>query len=836
MASILVIGVGSTGLAVMEQAQQLYYEFTKKDSPGQHNSAFMFIETDASRQAQRTPNGTTDIVGCSIATHNVTATLTNWKTSPLKGWEWIPDDATVLDAGTGAGGQPIFGRVALWANETAVRNQIQALYQQIGGNVNTNIYLVGALTGGTGTGIFLDLAYMVRQITANNNIYGMFLLPDRTSVGQQTKDVLYENAYSSLRSLDKFSKTENKKNYECTLPGGTKLDNLNAPFQNVQFLTQDFADASASMGSLSDLIQSAGLNLALRYLDLTNQAAPFQDLVNARLVDYTTNVTNGKFTTIGLNMFQYPESLLEEYFTTSLLESDMLNRWIDSNNYYDETNGTLLPISNLQSKLKIEVYQFVQEAIDAALTQCQGNPMLGKSTFNAALQSEIDTIFSGNYQAPSRENYIFSLFDANSRTPKFHAAISGQNTMLRDALIQSIYTKINEESTKYQNLNIVHFIIEEIISDISKIIDDWKKRFRLEGAVAQWNNCWTAQFDERINNKALAFIYKATNCSREWLTEALGGVAKLCYFDAFMPMLQDVANSMANKVGTVQLMTPTGLKLPTLQNADELITKVNDLLDTHKPVSVSARKDSIGGQLSSTNNPQMNFLFSGQTYSDDIKNAESKYKMQTSRLEFKTISQDDLWNYLDLQDIVSIKADMISKAMAFIQGLNLFADTDVVNIMKNLQPSHRLYNKVYTLLNGMPDQIQKDTPAMCHLINTEQFTTHQCLKLICISPVDGTVQTGIVANMQNFKPSQNGSNLAVLPSMKNTVVIYQEYGYLGQVNGAHKTFNPVVHLSYQPQVLTSIKNKISNGNYDEKLRLAYIDTKTLTDTDNLKIK
>ncbi len=835
MASILVIGVGSTGLSVMEQAQQFYYEFTKTDSPGRDKSAFMFIETDANRHAQHTPNGTTDIVRCSIATNNVTATLTNWKKAPQRGWGWIPDDATVLDAGTGAGGQPIFGRVALWANATAVSNQIQALYQQIGGNVNTNIYLVGALTGGTGTGTFLDLAYMVRQITANNNIYGMFLLPDRTSVGQQTKDVLYENAYSSLRSLDKYSRTENGRNYECTLPGGTILNNLNAPFKNVQFLTQDFADASASMGNLSDLIQSAGFNLALRYLDLTHLAAPFQDLVNARLVDYTTNVPNGKFTTIGFNMFQYPESLLEEYFTTSLLESDLLKRWIDNDNYYDK-NGTLLPISNLKSKLKIEVYQFVQEAIDAAVTQCQGNQMLGKSTFNAALQSEIDTIFSGKYEAPSRENYIFSLFDANSRTPKFHAAISGQNTMLRDALIQSIYTKINEESTKYQNLEIVRFIIGEIISDISKITDDWKKRFRIEGTPEQWNNCWTAQIKERIDNKALAFIYKATNCTREWLTEALGGVAKLCYFDVFMPELQKIADSMANKVGTVQLMTPTGLKLPTLQNADELIAKVNGLLDTHNPVSIVARSGSIAGQMSNNSNPQLNFLFSGNSYETDFQNAQSKYQMQPERLNYDNISHDDLWDYLYKQDIVGLKSDMISKGMTFVQSLNLFANTDVVNIMRNLQPAHHLYNKVNNLLNGMPNQIQKDTPAMCHLISTEQFTGHQCLKLICISPVDGNVQTGIVANMRNFKPSLNNSNLAVLPSMKNTVVIYQEYGYLGQVNGAHKTFNPVVHLSYQPQVLTSIKNKIRNGNYDEKLRLAYIDTKTLTDTDNLKIK
>jgi hypothetical protein len=208
MASILVIGVGSTGLSAMEQAQQFYYEFTKKNSPGANNSAFLYLETDKNRLPKVTPNGGTDIKACFLCPQNIDATLNNWQGK----YEWMPTTAQVLNTHSGAAGQPAFGRIALWAEEQSVRNIIQALYNQINGNAQTNIYLVGSLTGGTGTGIFLDLAYLIRQITNNNNIYGMFMLPDKNNVGQTTKDVIYENAYTSLFSIDKYSKADTKTN------------------------------------------------------------------------------------------------------------------------------------------------------------------------------------------------------------------------------------------------------------------------------------------------------------------------------------------------------------------------------------------------------------------------------------------------------------------------------------------------------------------------------------------------------------------------------------------------------------------------------------------------
>lgn len=832
MASILVIGVGSTGLAAMERAQQFYYEFTKKNSPGT-NSAFMYLETQGDRKPETTPDGETDITACYLCPNNITATLKNWEDS--KQWNWLPSDASVLNTHSGAAGQPAYGRVSLWEQETNVRNTLSQLYAKIGGDASTNIYVVGSLTGGTGTGIFLDIAYMVRQCTHNNNIYGMFMLPDRRNVGNSTMDMIYENAYSSLRSLDKFSKIELKKrtNYKCILPGGTDISNLCAPFYNVQFFTQDFSNASASLVGLPQLVQSVGFNLVLRMLDVDNQQAPFQALINAKLVDYTSNVPDGIFTTIGLNMFQYPESLLEEYITTKLLVEKMLNRWSDTQNYFDN-HGAAAALTTLNARIKSEALRFVHEAIEDAVTKCMGHQFLGKSTFKVALEGEIAAIQSGNYQAPSLENYIYSLYDANSQAAnKFYAAIAGQSTTLRDALIESIAKKIEEVSTTYQNLIVVQTWLQQIADALDNVSKDWLHQFKIDGTPSKWNNCWSDLQQNRLSGK---LAYALTGTVREWYYEALMGAATLCYYNAFIPMLHAVQDAMLNRNGSNGISTAAGVLLPTQNDWRAIAAKVAKLLNSQDNQSITSRMENLHGQMVKNSNSQINFLFNGNSCDDDIKVAEGKYQNDGKHLAYSDLSHDSLWRFLYANDVVALRGQMISRAMSFIQQMNLFANTDIVQIMTHLQPNHPTYNKVNRILTGMPAEIEKDVPAMASLINTEQFADHNCLKLIVASPLADNNAAGIVAQMQNFKPSPNASNYVQLPSMKNTVVIYQEYGYLGMINGIHKAFNPLIHLSYQPQVLRAIQTKLENNNFDESVRLAYIDKATLVDTANIKIK
>lgn len=834
MASVIVIGVGTTGLDVLERAQQYYYEFTKAEGPD--NASFMFIDT-AKREPKTTPNGKTKIQKCHIGTDNIESILSQWRQS--KKYDWLPSDAEVLNQHDGAANQPAIGRVALWANSDAVYAKIHQAYEDVQGDADTNIYIVGSLTGGTGTGIFMDLAYLTRKAcSGNQNIYGMFLLPNRHQVGSDGMDLLYENAYTSLRTLDYYSVSKNAidaedaaSNYECVLPNGTSLNSAKVPFKNAQFFTQDFSNEDASLKTLTQLIQSVSFNLVLRLLEVNNQGAAVQSTVNSKKVDYFSFVKKGLYTTVGMNVYQYPEALLEEYLTTSLIERDILNRWVDQENYID-AHGEKYSLQTIKARIKNDSKRFVQEEIEAAIEKCKGAPILGKPTFESALKEEIEVIISGNFSVP-RENYIFSLLSADSKAAKFYAAITGNATNLRDELITAITKKIYTESTSLQNLSAVDMYLQGITEALETVLKDWKTRYKLDGTPNQWNKVWSALYDNRFAGKAL---YAMTGLKAEWYAEAIEGAATLCYFNSFIPMIDNIISSLLNRNGQRSIASASGIHLPTMRDLIQLHKKVENLLNSQDDESLVARRANIHGQMSNDSNRQMIFLFNGQDCDADVQVAEGKYLSQPERLDFSKISKDSLWEFLENDDEIGIKSALISRGLFFIQKMNLFANTDIVKIMEKLPKEHKAFNRVRRLLTDTPQVIVKDLPAMVHLVDEEQFYPQDSLKLIVMSHLSEDNQDGIVNLMEKFKPSVTQRNYIQLPSMKNTVVVYQEYGYMGSVNGVAKAFNPLIHICYQKQVFEKICEKIDNKAFDASMRLAYIDIKTLKDTKNVKIK
>ena len=60
---------------------------------------------------------------------------------------------------------PSFGRLSLWkaVNFNNIRDEITRRFNNIQGDSDTMIYVVGSLTGGTGSGICLDLAYLLQD-------------------------------------------------------------------------------------------------------------------------------------------------------------------------------------------------------------------------------------------------------------------------------------------------------------------------------------------------------------------------------------------------------------------------------------------------------------------------------------------------------------------------------------------------------------------------------------------------------------------------------------------------------------------------------------------------
>jgi hypothetical protein len=147
----------------------------------------------------------------------------------FEGWFPLGNDEIInhlTDLKKGAGQVRLFGRVAFFFNAERIRkvisdaiNQIMAVDQANSffnpKNNDLDIYLVGSLAGGTGSGMFMDTAMMCRDIiTSGTNaieakIRGYFVLPEvfmNARIGT-VKDFprIYPNAAGALKELDLFT-------------------------------------------------------------------------------------------------------------------------------------------------------------------------------------------------------------------------------------------------------------------------------------------------------------------------------------------------------------------------------------------------------------------------------------------------------------------------------------------------------------------------------------------------------------------------------------------------------------------------------------------------------
>lgn len=140
--------------------------------------------------------------------------------------DWYPDPDLKVDfpkAARGSGQVRMFGRIGLYKGEnlhTTYRWLQQAAhevsdpaawedYQDFKVDSTLQfVYIICSICGGTGSGMFLDVAYMLRKIVgvdpSTRRFIGMFVLPEvyEPVVENQHIKRIYANAYASLRELD----------------------------------------------------------------------------------------------------------------------------------------------------------------------------------------------------------------------------------------------------------------------------------------------------------------------------------------------------------------------------------------------------------------------------------------------------------------------------------------------------------------------------------------------------------------------------------------------------------------------------------------------------------
>jgi Tubulin like len=215
----VVIGLGGTGYEVVLKLKKRFI-----DVYGSVPEIIRFLSIDTTENIQereKSPDGTkvflepNELYPISVANP---AGLLGGRNDHID--EWWPKEIPAHGIINGAGQIRARGRLALFAKVgdingliaqainavREIRTNIQAYSDnfQVSNRDGVEVFIVGSLAGGTGSGTFLDVAFLARQyLNSFSHVTGVFVLP-RVFANLPQTHLVKSNAYGALKEIEHF--------------------------------------------------------------------------------------------------------------------------------------------------------------------------------------------------------------------------------------------------------------------------------------------------------------------------------------------------------------------------------------------------------------------------------------------------------------------------------------------------------------------------------------------------------------------------------------------------------------------------------------------------------
>ncbi|MDF2540711.1 MAG: tubulin-like protein [Herbinix sp.] len=173
--------------------------------------------------------------------------------------EWLCEDLPISSIIHGARGVRQAGRLMLFLNSNiiidAIRKKISRVTRGYGANVPISVFILAGISGGTGSGTFIDIPYMIRKVaeeySRNVENIGLLFLPDVSLINVGIgNDVIAanikRNGYAALKELDYLMNMERSKDYfEQGYGPNFKVNKTNeGPFNICLFISSRDSDGT----------------------------------------------------------------------------------------------------------------------------------------------------------------------------------------------------------------------------------------------------------------------------------------------------------------------------------------------------------------------------------------------------------------------------------------------------------------------------------------------------------------------------------------------------------------------------------------------------------------
>ena len=217
----LAIGIGGTGFSALSALKQNVYERIKQDNYARRDieapeyERIQFLQIDSDQQSGSAFNTSEFFY---IGAEDILKLLAGTKAKNEPQFKWLNKNTSIDTARQGAGGVRQIGKLLLQGQASRLKEKISGIIRNgikdLKENFTVNIYIMAGIGGGTGSGCFIDVCYIVRQALADLGhdgdafISGFFFLPDVNLASDNFpqldvyKNMVKENGYAALQELD----------------------------------------------------------------------------------------------------------------------------------------------------------------------------------------------------------------------------------------------------------------------------------------------------------------------------------------------------------------------------------------------------------------------------------------------------------------------------------------------------------------------------------------------------------------------------------------------------------------------------------------------------------
>jgi hypothetical protein len=519
----LFVGLGTTGTDILMELRRLIFE--EFGEPGLPVIKMIALETNNNK-------GTTDRninIDYSVPYHKIemihigipsTAHIKQMLDphsptfhSGLK--EWLdPDILRNMSYSAGAGQIRMAGRLCLWQSwntvqerltralsslrakenkdETVkilesycVKKNIQMPVDPIGSN--PNITILGTFCGGTCSGIFIDIAYLLRDIMRsqelNPHVSGIFTIPDQLMARQPTyfKDAV--NCFSALFELDYYHNTKRKVVSQNNKPlfkirpilNGNPIQDSDPPLDAVRVVSptgRNVDGVSPMLVGSDGKINPEPLNFMIAlnlFMDVGNQTYLAKDGVRANVVnspDFAKVPINGAghsqfMSAFGLSALWYPKYKIVHAVAIQLA-TELIDNWLAQSGNQDleaaEQAATGFKVDGLFSSINLE--SALKQAID-------DNRQDLIRTDDLLLDTAVEKL-----KAPNGMTFLDQLKPGGFVFNQYQAILQGNANLAKIHLENFYSSMLNQLSNNFTCINAIEHSLKHLDGILSRKIDE----------------------------------------------------------------------------------------------------------------------------------------------------------------------------------------------------------------------------------------------------------------------------------------------------------------------------------------------------------------------------